>query len=442
MLLSELVETSRQVAATRSRRRKSAALAACLRTAEPELRATVCAYLAGTMPQGRIGLGWRMLAALEVAPQPQAVVTVAELDACLSAIAAMSGAGSKERRLQALSALLARATEAEQHFVRQLVLGELRQGALAGLMLEALAQAAAVPLAELRRAFMLAGDLGAVAEAAQARGSEGLAGFALELFRPLLPMLAKPASDVGEVLGRMDEAAFEFKLDGARVQVHKDDDEVRVYTRQQNEISAAVPELVEAARALPRQRLILDGEAIALRPDGGPQPFQVTMERFGRRRDVAALRAALPLSGFFFDCLYADRPLIDAPGRERLAALDAIVPEALRVPRRSGWLSNLHLGARDPAGGFVMLGKAFKGLSDELLAWQTERLLALETHREQHVVWVRPALVVEIAFGDVQRSSQYPGGLALRFARVKGYRADKDAAAADTIDAVRALHSG
>ncbi len=506
VLLSELVAVSQEITRTRSRRTKIAALAACLRHAAPDEIAVVVAYLAGTLPQGRIGLGWRVVYKVQVAPAVQAALGIRETHAAFDELAGLSGAGSAGRREHLLGALLGRATEDEQSFLRRLVVGELRQGALEGLMVEAVAQAADLPVDDVRRAHMLAGDLPAVAAAALPQGRAGLSTFALTLFRPILPMLAKPAPDIDDVLGRMDQAAFELKLDGARVQVHKDEDEIRIYTRQLNDVTPAVPELVEAVRALPAKRLILDGEAISLRPDGSPLPFQTTMERFGRKRDVAALQAELPLVGQFFDCLYLDgETLLDRPGRERLAALDAIVPASLRIPRcitgeraeaeefydqalsrgheglmaksleapydaggrglgwlklkpahtldlvvlaaewgagrRQGWLSNLHLGARDPEhGGFVMLGKTFKGLTDEVLAWQTRHFQAIAVGQEGHVVHVRPETVVEIAFSDVQTSSHYPGGMALRFARVKRYRPDKRAGDADTIDAVRAIH--
>jgi DNA ligase-1 len=510
VLLSDVVSTSHAVSETRSRRAKITALATCLRQARADEVAIVVAYLAGTLPQGRIGLGWRLVQDVQPPPAATPALTVAEVHAAAGELAAIAGAGSNARRAQAFGALLARATAAEQSFLRRLVLGELRQGALEGLMVEAVAEAAGLPVDDVRRAHMLAGDLPAVASAALGQGQEqgrgGLAAFGLTLFRPVLPMLARPAAHVGEVFGRLGQAAFERKLDGARVQAHKDGDEVRIYTRQLNDVTAAVPELVTAVRALPARSLILDGEAIALRPDGSPLPFQTTMKRFGRKRDIGELQAELPLTGLFFDVLYVDgQALIDRPGRERMAALDAVVPLSLRVPRcitgdravaedyydqalaagheglmaksldaiydaggrglgwfklkpahtldlvvlaaewgsgrRQGWLSNLHLGARDPAhGGFVTLGKTFKGLTDELLAWQTERFLAIAIGREGHVVHVRPEMVVEIAFSDVQASPHYPGGMALRFARVKRYRPDKRAEDADTIDTVRAIH--
>ena len=373
----------------------------------------------------------------------------------------------------------------------RLLLGELRQGALEGLMIEAIAKASALPVDDVRRAVMMAGDTGTVAKAALGEGQAGLARFAIQLFRPIKPMLAQPADDLADALGTLGRAAFEYKLDGARVQAHKAGDEVRVFSRRLNEVTAAVPEIVEAVQGLPVREAILDGEAIALRPDGWPQPFQITMRRFGRKLDVAAMRQSLPLQSFFFDALALEGiPLIDRPAGERFAALRDVVPETLRIPRtvtgredeatafvnqalaaghegvmakaleapyeagargkswlklktattldlvvlaaewgngrRQGWLSNLHLGARDPAhGGFVMLGKTFKGLTDQMLTWQTEQLLAREIARDRYTVYVRPELVVEIAFNDLQVSPHYPGGLALRFARVKAYRPDK-----------------
>jgi DNA ligase-1 len=373
-------------------------------------------------------------------------------------------------------------------------------------MLEAVAAAAELPAAEVRRAASVAGGIAQVAEAALTGGATALERFSIRLMQPVLPMLAQPAQDIEAALAALGTAILEWKLDGARVQVHKSGDEVRVFTRNLNEVTAAVPEIVAAARAVTARSLILDGEAIALRHDGKPHPFQVTMRRFGRKLDVEEVRGELPLSVFFFDCLLRDgEPLVDKGGMDRRKALEAAVPQKNLTPcivtadkaqaaafyadalsrghegvmakaldalyeagrrgagwlkvkrahtldlvvlaaewghgRRRGWLSNLHLGARDPAGGgFVMLGKTFKGLTDELLEWQTKEILARETGRDDWTVRVRPELVVEIAFNDVQASPQYPGGLALRFARVKGYRPDKRPEEADTIDTVRQIY--
>ena len=400
---------------------------------------------------------------------------------------------------------MGRTGEAEHRFLLALLSGDLRQGALGGVMVEAIARAAGVGAPAVRRALMLRGDLGAVAAVALADGAAGLAAMRLAVGRPLQPMLAQPAPDIAAALERVRPAAVEWKLDGARIQVHRDGGDVAVFTRTLDDVTARVPEIVEAALALPVRAAVLDGEAIALRPDGRPQPFQVTASRFGSRRDVAELRRTTPLTASLFDVLHVDgEDLLDRPGAERVAVLDGVVPAALRVPRaiaedieaagavlrealahghegvmvkaldapyaagrrgagwlkvkprhtldlvvlaaewghgrRRGWLSNLHLGARDATGGFVMLGKTFKGLTDAMLAWQTERLLELEVARDAYTVRVRPELVVEVAFDGVQTSPRYPGGMALRFARVKRHRPDKGPAQADTVQTVRAIH--
>jgi DNA ligase-1 len=445
------------------------------------------------------------VAAVRGEPAPEASLELRDVDAAFNRLLSTRGKNSSAERARLLEALMSRATAGEQKFLGALAVGEVRQGALEGVLLEAIATAADVRADRLRRAVMMAGDLGAVAAAVL--GPEGAAAldvYQLELFRPVQPMLADSAATVVEAFNTSDPMVVEWKLDGARIQVHRRDDRVAVYTRNLNDVTAAVPEVVDAVLSLPARELILDGEVIALMPSGAPHAFQTTMRRFGRRLDVETLRAELPLSAFFFDILYDGEPVIDEPLSTRLERFDRVVPAELRVPRivtsdaeeaaafqadalarghegvmvksvsapyaagrrgsawlkvktartldlvvlavewgsgrRKGWLSNLHLGARDPeTGGFVMLGKTFKGMTDELLAWQTTELLAREVRREGHVVYVRPELVVEIAFNEVQQSSQYPGGVALRFARVKGYRPDKSAAAADTIDAVRAF---
>jgi DNA ligase 1 len=690
MRLRELTDVSAAVAATRSRKAKTEAIAALLAGAAPDEVAAAVAFLSGRLTQRQIGVGW---AQLREPPPPAAEpsLTVAEVDAAFGAIGAMSGAGSQAARRAALAALLERADADEQRFLTRLLLGDLGQGALAGVMAAAIARAAEVPEADVRRALTLSGDLAGTAAIALADGSEGLAEVRLQVGRPLSPMLAATAPDVGAALEKTGPAAVEYKLDGARVQIHRDGDEVAVFTRTLDDVTAHVPEAVEAALALPARTAVLDGEVIALREDGRPHPFQVTGSRFGARRDLERLRREIPLSVFFFDVLHLDgRDLLDAPLSERAAALDALapdrriphtvaedaaaaqaeldaalaaghegvmvkaleapyaagrrgaawlkvkpvhtldlvvlaaewghgrrrgflsnlhlgardgdavavftrslddvtahVPEAveaalalpatrfvldgevialredgrphpfqvtgsrfgsrrnleelrreiplsvfffdllhldgedlldaplaerasaldeiapeLRIPhavaedsagaqatfdaalaaghegvmvkdldapyaagrrgaawlkvkpvhtldlvvlaaewghgRRRGFLSNLHLGARD-GDGFVMLGKTFKGLTDELLAWQTERFQQLETHRDGHTVYVRPEQVVEIAFDGIQTSRRYPGGMALRFARVKRYRDDKPAAEADTVETVRAI---
>jgi len=503
--LGEIVATSDAVAALSSRNAKVARLAACLVALAPDEVAVGVAALSGRLPE-RLGVGPAGLASASRSPAAaESGLELAELGEMLAAIGRAAGPGSARERTRQLAALFARATAAEQDFLAKLVMGGLRQGAAEGLLVEAVARAASVPLEALRRALAVSGDLGAVAAAAIARGAAGVEAFRLELFRPLLPMLAQPADDPSGALEALGEAALEWKLDGARVQVHKQGDLVRVFTRRLNDVSEALPELIETVRTLPARSLVLDGEAIALRRDGRPEPFQVTMRRFGRRLDVPRLRAELPLSTLFFDCLHLDgEDLIARPTAERFAALAAVVPEALRVKRlvtadpetaeaffdaalargheglvaksleasyeaggrggawrklkavhtldlvvlaaewgsgrRRGWLSNLHLGARDPStGGFAMLGKTFKGLTDAVLEWQTRELLAREIGRDATTVYARPELVVEIALAGVQTSPHYPAGLALRFARVRRYRPDKRAEDADAIDTVRAL---
>jgi ATP-dependent DNA ligase I len=507
MLLGEVALTSATVAKTASRLGKTEAIASCLSRLSPEEVLVAVAYLAGELPHAPIGVGWAALRELPP-PAPAATLLLLDVDAALRQIGAAAGPGSQALRRRLLGELFGRATEAEQRFLVGLLQGELRQGALAGVMVDAVAKAARVPARPVRRALMLSGDLGAVAAAAIAEGEPGLARFGLDLSRPLPPMLAQTAESIEDALGRLGSAAVEWKLDGARIQVHRLADDTRVYTRNLADITARVPELVEAIQQLPVEALVLDGEAIALGDGGRPRPFQVTMSRFGSRLDVEELRRAIPLSAVFFDCLHlGGDDLLDRPARERFAALEAVLRETMRVPRlvtadpaeagrflaealalghegvmvkgldapyeagrrggswlkvkraltldlvvlaaewghgrRRGRLSNLHLGARDPVtGGFVMLGKTFKGMTDSLLEWQTERLLELETQSDGFTVHVRPELVVEIAFDGVQASPRYPGGLALRFARVKGYRPDKRAGDADTIDTVLAIHEG
>jgi DNA ligase-1 len=506
MLLAELVHTSHQVTAAAGRLEKIALLADFLRRLDSAEVEIATAFLCGTVRQPKLGIGYAALPP----PEREAVsrspsLGLDEVDASFEQISRVAGKGSAGEKRRLLLDLWARATPEEQRFLSGLILGELRQGALEGIMLEAVARAAALPAADLRRALMRVGDLPMVAGVALAEGKAGLSRFAVRLFRPLLPMLADSAKDVSDALGRLGRAALEYKLDGARIQVHKDGDLVRVYSRRLNEVTDAVPEVVEIVRALPRRQLILDGEAIALRSDGKPYPFQTTMRRFGRKLEVGRLRQELPVTPFFFDVLYADgETLLDLPQQRRFAALREALPAELVVPftvtasiaeaqtfldtalgrghegimakaldapyeagqrgqrwlkvkpvrtldlvvlaaewghgRRKGWLSNLHLGARDAVhGGFVMLGKTFKGMTDETLAWQTERLLELEIRRDEYTVYVKPELVVEVAFNDVQTSPQYPGGVALRFARLKGYRPDKSPAEADTIASVREM---
>jgi DNA ligase-1 len=504
MLLQRIVQASREVAEVSSRLSKIDRLAALLREAEPGEIAVAIAFLSGEVRQAKLGVGWAAIRKARTDPARAAGLRLPEIDAALARLAATAGKGSAAARHALLRSLFARATVEEQDFLVRLLTGELRQGALEGIMVEAAAKAAGVPAKDLRRAAMLAGDLGEVTRTALAEGAAGLARHAVVLFRPIRPMLAGSADGVGEALARHAPAAFEWKLDGARVQVHKRGSEVRVFSRLMNEVTAAVPEVVEAARALPFDEAILDGEAISLDAAGRPLAFQSTMRRFGRKLAVEEFRGELPLAVFFFDLIQAEgAPLLQEPYARRYDALAANVPEARRPPRmvtadaaaaqrffdaaieagheglvakgleapyeagargaawlkikkadtldlvvlaaewghgrRKGRLSNLHLGARDPDGGFVMLGKTFKGMTDDLLAWQTKRLLELEERREGIVVHVRPELVVEIAFNGLQASPLYPAGLALRFARVVRYRDDKKADEADTIHTVKRI---
>jgi len=503
---NDLVLTSTEVAGTASRLRKVELLANLLRRFEASEVAIGIGFLTGWPRQGKLGIGWATLAsARPPASALSPALSIAEVDAAFTQIQAVRGKQSAGERRRLLAELMARSTADEQQFLFALAVGEVRQGALDGVMTEAVARAANLPGDHVRRAAMLAGDLGAVAEAVLTEGEVGLARWSLQLFRPVQPMLADSAPNVVAALEQLGTAALEWKLDGARIQVHRQGDRVAIYTRSLNEVTGAVPEVVEAVRALSARELILDGEVIALDKDERPLPFQVTMRRFGRKLDVESLRTELPVVPFFFDVLRLDgEDLLDHALADRLTRLDAVVPASMRMPRivtadpeeakrfeaaalerghegllakalgapyaagrrgsawlkvktartldlvvigvewgsgrRKGWLSNLHLGARDPAtGGFVMLGKTFKGMTDAILQWQTKELLARETHREGHIVYVRPELVVEVAFSDVQRSPQYPGGVALRFARIKGYRPDKRPEEADTIETVVGL---
>ena len=510
VLLADLVDTSRAVGSTRARSAKRELLADLLGRCRPGEVEIAVAFLAGETRQRRTGVGWRSLAEAP-APAGAASLTLAEVDATLETLSRLSGSGSQAARRTALDALLGQATGDEHDFLRRLLTGELRQGALDALVLDALAVAVDMPAAELRRAAMLLGSSTAAARVATTQGRAGVQAATLQVGRPVRPMLAATAPDVGAALQRLspggEPVVVDAKLDGIRIQVHKDGDAVLVVTRTLDAITDRLPEVVEAVRALPAVRTVLDGEAIALRPDGRPHPFQVTAARTASRADVPALRAATPVSTYLFDVLHLDgRDLLGEPLAARAEALAALAPPDLVVPRlhtadraavtgffaemverghegvvlkapgaaydagrrgsawvkvkprhtldlvvlaaewgygrRTGWLSNIHLGARDPdAGGFVMLGKTFKGMTDELLGWQTEQLLARETARDGQVVHVRPELVVEIALDGLQTSTRYPGGVALRFARVLRYRGDKSAAEADTIATVRSLQS-
>ena len=507
MLLSKIVETSRAVAETSSRSDKTGRLAKLLRESAPQEIPSVVAFLIGEPLQGKVGVGYASVRAAlegsEAAPEPS--LSVEDVEHGLAQLAAIAGAGSKIRRERALGQLLGSATAQEREFLAALLVGELRQGALEGVMVAAVAKAAKVPVASVQRALMFSGSLPNVASRAMADGNAGLAELSIQLFRPLKPMLAQPGDSVDEALSTLGEAALEYKMDGARIQVHRQGDEVRIYTRNLNEVGNSIPEVVELARALPVSEVVLDGEVLAFDPKGRPETFQNTMRRFGRTDDVESMRAQLPVQPYFFDCLYLDgEALVDEGASTRWRALQDATHDDLTMPRivtasseeagaflrraladghegllakaldstydagrrgkswfkikpsytldlvilaaewgsgrRKGKLSNLHLGARDPDnGGFVMLGKTFKGLTDEMLEWQTKTFLELQIAREGHIVHVRPEIVAEIAFDGVQDSQRYPGGLALRFARVKRYRPDKAASEADTIGAVREI---
>lgn len=509
MLLADIARTSREIAEVSARTEKVALLAALFRRAVPGDVPVVVTYLAGRLPQRRTGLGWSALRELPP-PAPEPSLTLAGVDAALERIAAVGGKGAQGERRRLIREVLAAATEEEQWFLVRLIGGELRQGALDAFAVEGLASAVGADPGEVRRAVMLGGSLGAVARALLAEGPEALARFRLEVGRPVQPMLAHTAKDVDEALDKLGPCAVEEKLDGIRVQVHKDGDDIRVYTRTLDEITDRLPEVTAAVRRSPVARAVLDGEVIALRPDGRPVPFQEVSGRVASHLDVAGAHEELPLSPVFFDVLSLDgNDLLDQPSVERHAALAGALPEELRVRRlavpdpgdaevrraarefaaqvlarghegvvvkaldaaytagrrgaswlkvkpvhtldlvvlgaewghgrRAGKLSNLHLGARRADGTFAMLGKTFKGLTDVLLAWQTERLRGLAVEEEGWGVRVRPELVVEIAFDGVQRSTRYPEGVTLRFARVVRYREDKRPGEADTVESVAAL---
>ena len=506
MLLAELVAASNGVAHASGRLEKTSRLADLLGQLQPQDIPIAVAFLSGSLPQGRVGLGWSAIAHARSSPAAGVrTLTLQQVDDCFEQIARTTGAGSSKHRAQLLVDLFHKASEDEQDFLIRLISGDLRQGALEGVLSDAIARAAGASPDLMRHAAMMCGDLAEVARVALTDGIEALSRYSIQLFRPVDPMLASPAENVAAALEIFGEAAFELKFDGARIQAHKQGNDVRVFSRALRDVTDAVPEVVESVLSLSAREVILDGEVIALRPDGIPLPFQETMRRFGRRLDVPRLRAELPLTPFFFDCLYIDGTAITSePQRVRSGALssvaerfaverrfiadqetaadffklavaaghEGVMAKSLDAPyaagrrgsawlkikqvrtldlvvlaaewgsgRRRGWLSNLHLGARDPERErFVMLGKTFKGLTDEILEWQTAALLERETSRDGHTVFVRPELVVEIAFNDIQESPQYPGGLALRFARVKGYRPDKRANQADTLQMLQEIY--
>ena len=495
MLLANIVQTSRAISETSKRLEKIALLAALLKQLSVEEVEAAVGFLSGSPRQGRIGIGYASLHGAVAEPAALPSLEVHQVDRFLDQLSSVKGAGSEQRKRFLLNEMFSRSTRDEQHFLVRLLGGELRQGALEGIMLEALSKASNLSPDRVRRAAMMAGGSAAVAQALVAEGEAGLSQFDIQLFRPVQPMLAQTAEDVAAALADLGEASLEYKLDGARIQVHKSSSgHIAVYSRGSNDVTSAVPEVVEAVRMLPVGDLILDGEVLSLTPEGRPQPFQVSMRRFGRKLDVNRLAAELPMTPFWFDLLYLDgTPFVDEPQSRRFAELARIAPPRNLIPqivtadpqraedflhqalqrghegvmaksraagyaagargqswlkikqartldlvvlaaewgngRRKGFLSNLHLGARDTEkGGFAMLGKTFKGLTDEMLVWQTQELLKLEVARDKYTVYVEPRLVVEIAFNEIQVSPRYVSGLALRFARVKRYRSDKASA--------------
>jgi DNA ligase-1 len=506
MRLDALVEISERISATSRKKEKVSLIAGILLQARGEEIALAAHYLSGQIPQGRMGVASKMLrdALRDLSPSPRPLRLI-DVDRFFEAVARDSGPGSTGRKVQTLRELLSRCNERERTFLTRLTMGEFSQGATGGLVLEAVAQASSLSQERLRQALMFSGDIGEVAQVALEEGSSGLARFGPRLFHPISPMLASPVEGAEEVMARLGEAGWEYKIDGARVQIHKRGNDVQIFTRHLKQVTQSVPEIVNLTRNVRVEEAIFEGEIIALRGNGKPHPFQTTMRRFGRIKEVAQLQKQIPLTPYFFDLLLLDgEPLFELPyqGRiERLAqniapehmvprmitadakrardfllsSLEAghegVMAKALDSPyvagqrgfnwlkikpaksldlvilaaewghgRRRGWLSNLHLGARDPkGGGFVMLGKTFKGLTDEMLHWQTRRLLELEISRDQWTVYVKPELVVEVAFGDLQQSPHYPAGLALRFARVKQFRGDKSPHEADTIQEVRRI---
>ncbi|MEU5041144.1 ATP-dependent DNA ligase [Streptomyces griseorubiginosus] len=507
MLLARLAQVSQEVAATSARSKKIALLAELFREAEPDDVPIVIPYLAGRLPQGRLGVGWKVLSR-PVAPAAEPTLTVRGVDHRLTALGQVAGAGSQAERTRLVGELLGAATEDEQRFLFGLISGEVRQGALDAVAIEGLALATHAPPADVRRAVMLAGSLQTVAEALLGEGPPALDRFRLTVGRPVLPMLAHSASSVAEAVEKLGVCAVEEKLDGIRVQIHRDGDAVRLYTRTLDDITDRLPELTAAALELRGDRFILDGEVIAFDEAGRPRSFQETAGRVGSRTDVTTAAEAVPVSPVFFDALSVDgRDLLDLPFAERHAELARLVPEPMRVRRalvsgpdeipaaeeflartlerghegvvvksldapysagrrgaswlkvkpvhtldlvvlaaewghgrRTGRLSNLHLGARTADGGFAMLGKTFKGMTDAMLTWQTERLQELAVESSGHVVTVRPELVVEIAYDGLQRSTRYPAGVTLRFARVVRYREDKRPEEADTVETLLAAH--
>ncbi len=506
LFLKNLAEISERVSATTKKKEKASLLAHFLREAKGKEIFLVAFYLSGELPQGRLGIGWAALQeALRGASFEPNPLSLMNLDLYFESIATEKGPGSSGRKVQTLREILSRSEEREKEFLIKLIMGEIRQGALEGLILEALVQATSAPINLLRRSLMFSGSIGEVARTAIEEGASGLSRFQPKLFHPISPMLASPVEGEDEAMDRLGEAGWEYKIDGARIQVHKDGEEIRIFTRHLKEVTESVPDIVHLTKQFPTDKAIFEGEAIALRDDGRPLPFQTTIRRFGRIQDVERIQKEIPLKPFFFDILHMDgQSILDVPYAIRFGQLTERMPSEYLIPRivtadevkirdflfqslkagheglmakgldspyvagqrsflwlkikpaqtldlvilaaewghgrRKGWLSNLHLGARDAESGkFIMLGKTFKGLTDEMLEWQTKKLLELEIGRDEWTVYVRPERVVEIAFNDLQESPHYPGGLALRFARVKRFREDKSPLDADTFQKVRTI---
>lgn len=496
MLFADIAEAGRRVSSTRSRREKVEILAGLIDRLAPDEIEPAVWFLAGGIRHGRVGVGYASAYSVEAEPPAEPSLTVRDVDRALGDIPGITGPGSQAERAAALARLFGAATLDEQDHLRRILVGEVRQGALEGIVVEAVAAAARLPATSIRRTVMLTGDIGEAARIALTEGGAGVADVGLRVMTPVKPMLASTSPSVEDAIDAA--VSVDWKLDGARIQVHRQGDDVRVFTRNLNDVTDRMPEVVEVVAGLEVESVVLDGEAMALRPDGSPQSFQETMSRFGTEERAVA---AVPLYPFFFDVMSRDgEPLIDRPLHERHEVLDRIVPDRHRIPRlvtdsadrareffdraleaghegvvvkdldstyeagrrgstwrkvkpvytydlvvlavewghgrRSGWLSNLHLGARE-GDEFVMVGKTFKGLTDRMLEWQTQRFLGLEQRRTRSTVFVRPEQVVEVAIDGVQKSPRYPGGIALRFARVKRYRDDKAASEADTLEALR-----
>jgi DNA ligase-1 len=498
-----LVKASEKIGSTTKKKEKVSLIAKILQQAKGKEIFLAAQYLSGILPTGRLGIGWRTVQeAIRDLKLVARSLSITDIQAYLEDLSQAAGPGSSQRKKQTLRKLFSNTGKKEARFLTGLIMGEVRHGALEGLVLEAIAQASSLPLSSIRQAHMFSGSIGEVAEAALMKGTTGLDQFGPRLFHPISPMLANPVEEEQEALKRLDEAAWEYKIDGARIQVHKAKKEIRIFTRNLKDVTERLPEIVALARKFPIKEAIFDGEAIALQKNGKPFPFQTTMRRFGRIQDVERMQKELPMFPYLFDLVYLDgNALFNRPYLERIDLLTSHIPSRYKIPhivtadasrahefllksmgaghegvmakglespyvagqrgfhwlkikpartldlvvlasewghgRRKGWLSNLHLGARDPKSGqFIMLGKTFKGLTDKMLSWQTEKLLKLETHRDDYTIYVRPKLVVEIAYSDLQESPRYPGGLALRFARVKRFRTDKSPAEADTIQTV------